>query len=88
MKKRFKYRSQFKNVLTQLGVVDKTVLDQDVNKVVNRYFNVLVNPQRRVLKSLLSLSLEEQRANLAALEAQLSVKNQLRSEDNDLLEKS
>jgi len=88
MKKRFKYRSKLQKALTELGVPDLTVLEVDTNKVTKKQFSVLVNPQKRVMKSILSMTLEEQRLNLAGLQVQVGIKNIQRIEDNKLLENS
>lgn len=84
MKKKFKYRSALSKVLTELGIKDTTMIQERTESTTKHVSFELINPQRRVLKTLLALPLERQKEALDNFRSQA----QSRQKDNDLLENS
>ena len=86
MKNRFKNRKAFQKVLNEMGLVDKTFMELTQIKGTNRSYNVLVNPQRRMLKVLLNLPQELQEVRLQQFQANVDSTRLQRELDNQALE--
>jgi hypothetical protein len=86
MKNKFKYRKALKEALTTLGIKDVAILEGHKIEGTNRGFNRLINPQRRVLKTILSQDLKQQALVLANFQSQAAEINKQRDVDNKMLE--
>lgn len=85
---KFVNRKAFVEVLNQLGIKDITVMEIQTEKMTGKKFNLLINPQRRVLKALLEGTQEQQTLALENFRSQVAEIIAKRTVDNDLLENS
>lgn len=72
MKKKYKYRKELKEIANSIGLEDIPILATLEKGTTKQLYFQLVNNQRRFVRSVLSLPLEEQRLRLATLKHKIN----------------
>jgi hypothetical protein len=85
MKKKYKFRKQFQQVLTALDIRDEVSVQTPVNKITNQQFYRLFNAQRTVIRAMMHLDLEKQAHALQQLKSEVVARDQKREKDNQEL---
>jgi hypothetical protein len=68
MKSRFKFKSKLKNLAERMGLEDRAELTGQVQEITNKPYFQLVNNQRRFVKGILKMPVEEQARRIKELE--------------------
>lgn len=83
-----KLKNELKQSLNVLGIKSLTFLQEVKKPVTGETINQLINPQRRVVKTVLALSEPTRTARINEFTAQAQTKIASDAEDNALLENS
>jgi hypothetical protein len=67
MKSRFKFKKELQNIAEQMGLEDEVILTGQVSEDTKKAYFQLVNNQRRFVKGMLKLPLEEQASRIKEL---------------------